>query len=595
MTDTTVNAGIAHGLYTEGDPVADTKAPGGPIADKWTTRKFEAALVNPANRRKLDVIIVGTGLAGGAAAATLGEAGYNVKSFCYQDIPAPRALDRRPGRHQRREELQGGRRLHLPALLRHGQGRRLPLARVQRLPAGRGQRQHHRPVRRAGRAVRPRVRRPARQPLLRRRPGLAHLLRPRPDRPAAAHRRLPGAGAPGRRRHRASSTPATRCSSSSSSTAGPAASSPATWSPARSRPTSPTPSCSPRGGYGNVFYLSTNAMGSNVTATLARAPQGRLHGQPLLHADPPDLHPGVGRAPVQADPDVGVAAQRRPHLGAEEPRRLRQGPARDPRGGPRLLPRADLPRASATWCPATSPRARRRTSATRAAASARWSATSAAASTSTSPTPSSGWARRPSRRSTATSSTCTPGSPGENPYEVPMRIYPAVHYVDGRPVGRLRPAVDHPRPVRHRRGQLLRPRRQPARRLGADAGPGRRLLRAAEHDPRLPRQGPVRRRSSADDPAVVEARTSVESRTREAPGDQRRPQRRLLPPGARQHHVGVLRHGAHRGGPAQGHRPHPRPARGVLAQRARCSAPPTPSTRASRRPAGWPTSSSSAS
>ena len=82
-----MNPGIAHGLYTEGDPVADTKAPPGPIADKWTTRKFEAALVNPANRRKLDVIIVGTGLAGGAAAATLGEAGYNVKVFCFQDTP----------------------------------------------------------------------------------------------------------------------------------------------------------------------------------------------------------------------------------------------------------------------------------------------------------------------------------------------------------------------------------------------------------------------------------------------------------------------------------------------------------------------------
>ncbi|MGG5258094.1 fumarate reductase/succinate dehydrogenase flavoprotein subunit [Phycicoccus avicenniae] len=87
MTDTTVNAGIAHGLYTEGEPVADTKAPAGPIAGKWTQRKFDAALVNPANRRKLDVIIVGTGLAGGSAAATLGEAGYNVKVFCFQDSP----------------------------------------------------------------------------------------------------------------------------------------------------------------------------------------------------------------------------------------------------------------------------------------------------------------------------------------------------------------------------------------------------------------------------------------------------------------------------------------------------------------------------
>ncbi|MDQ6522551.1 fumarate reductase/succinate dehydrogenase flavoprotein subunit [Nocardioides sp. LHD-245] len=77
----------AHGYYTLGEKVVDEAAPTGPIADRWTTRKFENRLVNPANRRKLDVIIVGTGLAGGAAAATLGEAGYNVKSFCYQDSP----------------------------------------------------------------------------------------------------------------------------------------------------------------------------------------------------------------------------------------------------------------------------------------------------------------------------------------------------------------------------------------------------------------------------------------------------------------------------------------------------------------------------
>ncbi len=82
-----VAPGVAHGLYTEGAPLTDTKAPAGPIEGRWNKRKFEAALVNPANRRKLSVIIVGTGLAGGAAAATLGEAGYNVKSFCYQDSP----------------------------------------------------------------------------------------------------------------------------------------------------------------------------------------------------------------------------------------------------------------------------------------------------------------------------------------------------------------------------------------------------------------------------------------------------------------------------------------------------------------------------
>ncbi len=77
----------AEGFYVLGDKLVDEKTPTGPIAERWTTRKFENRLVNPANRRKLSVIIVGTGLAGGAAAATLGEAGYNVKSFCYQDSP----------------------------------------------------------------------------------------------------------------------------------------------------------------------------------------------------------------------------------------------------------------------------------------------------------------------------------------------------------------------------------------------------------------------------------------------------------------------------------------------------------------------------
>ncbi len=73
--------------FTLGEPIADAKAPAGPIEQKWAKRKFEAKLVNPSNRRKLTVIIVGTGLAGGAAAASLGEAGYNVLNFCYQDSP----------------------------------------------------------------------------------------------------------------------------------------------------------------------------------------------------------------------------------------------------------------------------------------------------------------------------------------------------------------------------------------------------------------------------------------------------------------------------------------------------------------------------
>ncbi|MVA77106.1 succinate dehydrogenase (quinone) flavoprotein subunit [Auraticoccus sp. F435] len=74
-------------LFTVGEPIADAKAPAGPIESRWSERKFSAKLVNPANRRKLSVIIVGTGLAGASAAATLGEAGYRVTSFCYQDTP----------------------------------------------------------------------------------------------------------------------------------------------------------------------------------------------------------------------------------------------------------------------------------------------------------------------------------------------------------------------------------------------------------------------------------------------------------------------------------------------------------------------------
>ena len=61
--------------------------PEGPLVDKWTKYKADAKLVNPANRRNIDVIVVGTGLAGGAAAASLGEMGFNVKSFCFQDSP----------------------------------------------------------------------------------------------------------------------------------------------------------------------------------------------------------------------------------------------------------------------------------------------------------------------------------------------------------------------------------------------------------------------------------------------------------------------------------------------------------------------------
>lgn len=65
----------------------DSKTPAGPLSEKWDNHKFNLKLVNPANKRRYDVIIIGTGLAGASAAASLAELGYNVKTFCFQDSP----------------------------------------------------------------------------------------------------------------------------------------------------------------------------------------------------------------------------------------------------------------------------------------------------------------------------------------------------------------------------------------------------------------------------------------------------------------------------------------------------------------------------
>src|SRR5688500_19234799 len=65
----------------------NARIPAGPIDQKWDRHRFEMKLVNPANRRKYTVLVVGSGLAGASAAATMAELGYNVKCFCFQDSP----------------------------------------------------------------------------------------------------------------------------------------------------------------------------------------------------------------------------------------------------------------------------------------------------------------------------------------------------------------------------------------------------------------------------------------------------------------------------------------------------------------------------
>ena len=180
------------------------------------------------------------------------------------------------------------------------------------------------------------------------------------------------------------------------------------------------------GGYGNVFYLSTNAKGSNATAIWRAHKQGALLRQPLLHADPPDLHPGQGRLPVQAHADERVAAQRRPRVGAQGARRHPR-PAGDPRGRARLLPRAHLPRVRQPGAPRHRLARRRRTSATRAAASA----PAGSASTWTSPRRSQRLGRPAVEAKYGNLFDMYAQITGEDPYAVPMRIYPAVHYTMG--------------------------------------------------------------------------------------------------------------------------------------------------------------------
>ena len=183
---------------------------------------------------------------------------------------------------------------------------------------------------------------------------------------------------------------------------------------------------------------------------------------------------------------------------------------------------------------------------------------------------------------------------GEDPYEVPMRIYPAVHYV----MGGLWVDYDLQSTIP---GLFVTGEANfsdhGANRLGASAlmqGLADGYFVLSEHDPRLPRRRPVRP-GPRGPPRGGRGAAVGAVPDRPLHEQQRHPQRRLLPPRARQHHVGVLRHGADRGRPEEGDRPDPHAPRRLLAQREGARHRRLASTSRSRRPAGSPTSSSSAS
>ena len=420
----------AAGYYTPGDPVRDTKAPGGPLEERWNTRQFEARIANPANRRRLSVIVVGTGLAGASAAATLGEAGYVVKSFCYQDSP----------RRAHSIAAQGG----INAAKNYkGDGDSVYRLFYDTIKGG-DYRSRESNVYRLAQVSANIIDQCVAQgvPFAREYGGLldnrsfggVQVSRTFYARGQTGQQLLIGAYQALERQVAAGTV---RCYTRHEMVELVVVDGRARGIIVRDMVTGEIETyfadvvVLASGGYGNVFFLSTNAMGCNVTATWRAHRKGALHGQPLLHADPPDLHPRHRPPPVQAHADERVAAQRRPHLGAEEAGRLRQEPARHPRGGPRLLPRAHLPGVRQPRSSRHRERARPRTCATRAVASATRSRAYAAASTSTSPTRSSGSGRPAIEEKYGNLFDMYARITGEDPYAVPMRIYPAVHYVMG--------------------------------------------------------------------------------------------------------------------------------------------------------------------
>ena len=259
-----------------------------------TATSSSRKLVNPANRRRHTVIVVGTGLAGASAASSLGELGYNVLSFCIHDSPRrAHSIAAQGGINAAKNYQNDGdsiQRLFYDTI--KGGDYRAREANVYRLAQLSAQ--HHRPVRGAGRAVRARVRRPARQPVVRRRAGVAHVLRARPDGAAAAARRLSVDDAAGRARHASSCSRSARCSTSSWSTGA------ARGIICRNLVTGELERyvadavCLATGGYGTAYYLSTNAVNSNVTAAWRAHKRGALFANPCFTQIHPTCIPVSG-------------------------------------------------------------------------------------------------------------------------------------------------------------------------------------------------------------------------------------------------------------------------------------------------------------
>ena len=277
---------------------------------------------------------------------------------------------------------------------------------------------------------------------------------------------------------------------------------------------------------------------------LARVQARRAVRQPVLHADSPDVHPGVRRAPVEAHADEREPAQRRPRLGAEGDRATSGRRRRSPKTSATTTSSAAIPR-SATSCRATWRRAPPRRCATRAAASARRGLAVYL-----------DFAESIGRLGEDTIRErygnlfqMYEKITDEKPVQDADADLPRHPLHDGRALGRLQPDVHHPGPVRARRGELLGSRRQPPGRQRADAGPGRRVLRRARPRCRTTSAGTALPKVTTDHDAFGEAEAGVRSKIDRLLAVKGRKTPREIHRDARQADVGQRRHGPHRGGP----------------------------------------------
>ena len=120
--------------------ILDSKIPSGPLENKWDKHIMDGKLVNPANKRKYEIIVVGTGLAGASAASTLAELGYSVKAFTFHDSPAwAHSIAAQGGINAAKNYQNDGDSVYR-LFLRHGKGWRFPVSRGKRVPLGPSQR-----------------------------------------------------------------------------------------------------------------------------------------------------------------------------------------------------------------------------------------------------------------------------------------------------------------------------------------------------------------------------------------------------------------------------------------------------------------------